>query len=265
MSGATSQRTATTDDVFLAGASAGSLHILQPADGLRSGLDAVVLAAAAPVLAGESVLDAGSGVGVVGLAVARRCPLVRVTLIEREPDLTDLARVNIERNGLTARCNAICADLTQPLAAFGEQGLAPETFDHVLANPPFHDAGQVRVSPRGLKAGASAFGVGDLDRWLRFLAAMAKPGGKLTLIHRADALRAVLDAIGQRFGDLAVFPLFPRADTPASRILVTGIKGSRGPLRLLAGLVLHGPDGHYTPEAEHILRAGAALVLKAKS
>ena len=254
--------TATTDDVFLADAAAGPLHILQPVHGLRSGLDAIMLAAAAPVEPGERVLDAGAGAGVVGLAVARRCPGCSVTLLERSVELAALAQRNVGRNGMTERAIVVCADLTQPVASLRPLGLEPETFDHVLANPPFHDQGRVRNSPHALKAGASAFEDGDLDRWLRFLAAMAKPGGQMTLIHRADALGDVLQAIGARFGTVCVYPLFPRVGEPASRVLVQAIKGSRGPLRMLQGLVLHtGGDGTYTKLSGGILREGRALPL----
>ena len=87
-----------TDDAFLGG----GLRILQPEAGYRAGIDAVLLAAAAPVGASrkELVLDVGAGVGVVGLAVAHRAANAHVTLIEREPLLADLARQNIFRNNL---------------------------------------------------------------------------------------------------------------------------------------------------------------------
>ena len=59
--------------------------MLQPQNGYRAGLDAVLLAAAAPATPGIRVLDVGAGVGVVGLAVARRIADAHVTLVERDP------------------------------------------------------------------------------------------------------------------------------------------------------------------------------------
>src|SRR5262249_35406809 len=84
-----------TDDAFLGG----GLRVLQPNAGYRAGIDALLLAAAAPLRVGrqERVLDVGAGVGVVGLAVARRVPLCEVTLVEREPFLAELAQRNIAR------------------------------------------------------------------------------------------------------------------------------------------------------------------------
>jgi tRNA1(Val) A37 N6-methylase TrmN6 len=91
---------------------------------------------------------------------------------------------------------------------------------------------------------------------------MLKPGGVLTLIHRAERLAEVLTALDGPLGELVVFPLWPRAgDRPAKRILVQGRKGSRGPLRLAPGLVLHEDDGRFSAAAEAVLRHAKALPL----
>ena len=98
-----------------------------------------------------------------------------------------------------------------------------------------------------------------LDACLRLLA----PGGLLTLIHRADRLAEVLAALDRRLGDLVVFPLWPKCgDQPARRILVQGRNGSRGPLMLARGLVLHEDDGGFSAGADAILRDGEALILR---
>jgi len=60
---------------------------------------------------------------------------------------------------------------------------------------------------------------------------------------------------------ISVFPLLPHGGEAAKRIIIQAKKGSRAPLALLHGLVLHRPDGSYTPEADAILRGGAALAV----
>ena len=249
----------TTDDAFLGG----SLHILQPDDGYRAGIDAVLLAAAAPVRTGrkERVLDVGSGVGVVGLAVARRAPRADVTLVEREELLADLARNNIERNGLQARARVIQADVSRRLEELPQLRPDAESFDHVLANPPYNAQGTGTISAEALKATANVMPGGNLARWARFMAAMARQGGSATIIHRADAIGEVLSAFAGRFGGLLVFPLYPREGKSAIRVLVQGIKGSNAPMELRPGLVLHGPGNRFRPEAEAVLRHGAGLSL----
>src|SRR5439155_639936 len=74
-----------------------------------------------------------------------------------------------------------------------------ESFDHVLANPPYNQQGAGTVSIEALKTAANVMPGGNLARWARFIAAMARPGGSATMIHRADAIGEVLSAFAGRF------------------------------------------------------------------
>lgn len=250
-----------TDDAFLGGA----LQLLQPRSGYRAGVDAVLLASAVRVTPDrvDSVLDVGAGVGTAGLCVARRLPECEVVLFEREPALTAVAHQNILRNGLEEGARVVEGDLGIGESALSALGLMPDSFDHVLANPPFHSAGRGTPAQNPLKSAAHAMTDDDLDAWVRFMARMTAPRGTATMIHKAEALGRVLAAFAGRFGDLRVLPILPRRGEAAIRVLVQGIKGSRAPLVLLDGLVLHGEGNRFTGEAEAILRLGAALDLRA--
>lgn len=246
-----------TDDAFLGGA----LQVLQPVSGYRAGVDAVLLAAAAPVGpdAAHRVLDVGAGVGTVGLCLARRCSDAAVVLLERERELARIARDNVRRNRLEDRVTVAEADLDRLSAEALSHAGMDGSFHHVVANPPFHAAGSGTLASERLKAESHAMDDGGLERWMRFLARMAAPGGTATVIHKTEALAELLSELGGRFGALKVLPVHARQDEPAIRVIVQGIKGSRAPLRVLPGFVLHGADGAFTAEADAILRAGAAL------
>lgn len=248
-----------TDDAFLGGA----LSILQLRSGYRAGLDAVMLAAAVPDARDRPVrvLDIGAGVGTAGLCVARRLPSAEVVLLEREKQLADLGAENIRRNGFAGRVRTVVAAVGAAPAALRANMLADESFDHVIANPPYHTTGAGTLAPDALKAGAHAMDGEELERWARFMARMAIPGGTATIVHKADALAYVLSALGTRFGTLKVLPLHPRPGAPASRVLVQGIKGSKAPLQILPGFVLHGEGNGFTGAAQEILRNGAPLPL----
>ena len=247
----------TTDDAFLGG----KLVIAQAVHGSRAGLDAVFLGAACPAKARDRVLDAGSGSGIVGLAIARRVQGVNVTGVEIDADLCELARRNAARNGLADRAAFHQGDLSAPPGQLFTLGLGPDSFDHAVANPPFLETSKARL-PRGPMLGrAHASAPGELESWIKCLAALVKPRGTVTIIHRADALTRLLGFLRGRFGELAVYPLYPREGAAATRILIQGRKGSRAPLRLMRGMVLHGAGNGFTAEAEPILRSGAGLEL----
>ena len=91
---------------------------------------------------------------------------------------------------------------------------------------------------------------------------MLRPGGWLSLIHRADRLPELLAALHGKAGDVTVLPLWPRAGVAARRVIVLARKGSRGPARIVPGLVLHAPEGTFTAEAEAVMRGGAAIEVR---
>ena len=77
----------------------------------------------------------------------------------------------------------------------------------------------------------------------------------------ADAVADLLPMLNGRLGALSVFPLFPKEGVAAKRVILQGIKGSRAPLRLLPGMVLHEADGSYTRQAMDVLREAKPLDL----
>jgi tRNA1(Val) A37 N6-methylase TrmN6 len=248
---------ATTTDDFLGG----RIGVLQPKGGHRAGSDAVFLAAAVPARAGMRVLDVGAGVGVAGLCVLARVPSVELTAVEIDARLCALAAENAERNGFGDKVSVVNADVTAPGKSRRAAGLLSESYDQVIANPPFHAEGKVRAAPDRGRATAHVMDRGALAAWVRFFAAMAAPKALLTLIHRPDCLGELLPLLEGRFGDIAVFPLFPKQGEPATRIIVQAAKGSRAGLSLLPGLALHQENGSYSAEAEAVLRGGEALDL----
>lgn len=248
---------ATTTDDFLGG----RIAVIQPRRGHRAGSDAVFLAAAVPAGASGRVLDVGAGVGVAGLCLLARVSGIEVTAVEIDSELCALAAKNAARNGFAESFTVINADVTSPAKTLNAAGLERESYDQIIANPPFHAEGAVRSAPDGARAAAHVMGGEGLAAWVRFFAAMAAPNALLTLIHRPDCLGELLRLLEGRFGGIAVFPLYPKRGEPATRIIVQAKKGSRAGLSLLPGLVLHEEDGCYTEAAEAVLRGGEALDL----
>lgn len=238
----------------------GRLRLFQPKTGHRVGSDAVLLAAAVPADAAGRAADVGAGVGGAGLAAVVRAPTLDMTCIEIDPALSAHCTRNIAENGVQDRARAVAADVLSPKARRAA-GLADGGFDLVLTNPPFYERGAVRVSPDSVRARAHVAGEGGLESWMRAALALLRPGGTFLMIHRADALADILAAARGRIGGLRLLAIHPRNNEPAIRLLVVGKKGSRAPLALLPPLVLHGPDGRFTPQADAIHRGEIGLAL----
>jgi len=228
----------------------GRIALRQPARGFRSGLDAVMLAAAVPAKAKDTVLELGAGAGVASLCLAARVPGCTIVGLEIDPELVALANGNTARNGLESRVRFLPGDVCDP-----PRGVRTG-FDHVFANPPFHDP-RSDASPVAERARAKR-DAGQLATWLAMGLKRTASNGTFTLILRADRLGEALAALPAT--GVTVFPLWPKADRPAKRILIQTRKSARAPLAVLPGLVLHRRDGGYTPGADAVLH-GAPLSL----
>lgn len=229
----------------------GRVRLAQPRQGYRVAIDPVLLAAAVTTKPGEHILDAGCGTGAAALCLAARVPDCKVTGIELDAELASIARANVAANGLSGRVEIVESALSD------YRGL----FDQIITNPPFYEARRHTASPVATRAVAHGEAALDLAAWIKTLAKLLKPGGRLTMIHRADRIGDILAACEGRFGATAIYPLWPKAGVEAKRVLVSAIKGRRTLPRLLPGLVLHRQDGTYTEAADAVLRDAAPLDL----
>ena len=232
----------------------GRLRLRQPTSGYRVAIDPIFLAAAVPGGPRDAVLDVGCGVGAAALCLAARVPGCRVTGVEVQRDLVRLAGDNVVLNELTAQVSVMQGDLLNL-----PPRLAPGAFDHVMANPPFLEAGSASAPPDPGKATANVEGEANLAAWVRIALAMVRAKGSLTFIHRADRLEALLALLAGKAGEITLYPLWPGGGKPAKRVIIRARKQIASPTRLLAGMVLHQEDGRFTAAADAVLRGAAAL------
>ena len=231
----------------------GALSLEQPENGFRTSIDAVLLAAACPAKAGQSILDMGCGVGSAGLCVLHRINDTTLTGLDIQDSHVQIAMQNSKTNILSTRSVFINADVR----SFEQTG-----FDHVICNPPYENAGAHLHSPSEAKAKAIGHTDHDisLEVWMKCAFRCVKSGGSLTMIHKADQLQAIIQALGKSWGATEIIPLWPKAGKPAKRVIIRTIKHRKSPAIMHPGLILHNQDGSYTIGAEKILRASAALI-----
>ena len=229
----------------------GRLVVRQPAGGYRIAIDPLLLQAAVEVGCGARVLDLGAGVGGATLPLAWRRPDLEVVGLEREPALAAALAHNAADNRLDDRIAVVVGDVSCP-------PFPAAAFEAVITNPPYLAARRA-TSPRtvlGRRARQEASL--PLAGWLQAAAALVRPGGTLGVVHRADRMDELIAALAGH-GGIEVMPLWPTVGRAAGRVLLRVRIGRRRPCRLLPGLVLHRDDGHFTAEAERILRGAAAL------
>ncbi|WP_135079045.1 methyltransferase domain-containing protein [Terasakiella sp. SH-1] len=247
-----------SEDLFLSG----KVRLLQPVEGYRAATDPVFLAASIPAKAGQKVLDVGCGVGAATFCLAARVPGVTVCGLDIQDDLIRIGEKNCQLNHMADRVRLVQADLTnRPMDP------EPNSFDHVMANPPFYEAGSGHRPPNEIKARAHMEEDSCLQDWVDYMLRMTKPKGTVTFINRSERLEETLAALNGRLGELILYPIWSMNPTGmqrrgAKRFLLQGRKAIKTPMKISGGLVVHEDNGDYSPIAAGILKNGDGLDLK---
>ncbi len=243
-----------THDAFLGG----RVHLWQPKDGYRAGIDPVLLAASVPAEPGQTVLDLGCGAGAASLCLHVRVEGLILTGIERQVEYAELARRNVQEaeaqmDVVEADIGALPADLRQ------------RSFDFVIANPPYYDP-SARSAARDAGREAALAEDTPLPIWIDAASRRLGPKGWFHVIQRADRLPDLLSAATPRLGSIEVIPISGRDGRPARLILMRARKAGRAAFRLHAPVVLHDGDRHendgesYRPDVQAIFRDAAPLL-----
>jgi tRNA1Val (adenine37-N6)-methyltransferase len=222
--------------------------IQQNSEGYRYSIEPYLLADFIQTRPGFSVLDVGTGCGVIPLLLTHRQPDLKVIAIEVQDSLYHLAVENIAQNVLAERIQAIHGDFSQ-VAPILEQ----EAFDWVVSNPPYRKVNTGRKNPNEEKAIARHEISLNLASILEHSAPLLKPGGKIALAYPPLRLNETLT-------EMKTCELFPTRlrfihgsrEADAKIFLVEGIKGYRPDCVVEAPLYVYENENSYTEEMKHI-------------
>ena len=109
----------------------GRLRIIQKKEGYRFSLDAILLAHFTSLIKAHSIVDLGTGSGIIPLVLARKMISPSIVGVEVQEQLADMARRTVALNGLTGSISILHNDLRN-----ANDYLKPSSFDLVV---PFHN------------------------------------------------------------------------------------------------------------------------------
>lgn len=173
-----------------------------------------------PAGAAPRVVDLGTGSGIVAIVLARLCGSATVSAVDLSPAALAVARTNAARHGVAVRF--LEGDWYCPLAE--------ETFDLIVANPPYVVAGDPHLQRDGLPfepPAALTDGVagGDGLACIRAIVAGARshllPGGWLLIEHGYD------QAVQVR--ELMIAAGFSAVDSWRDEATIARVSGGRNP------------------------------------
>ena len=170
----------------------GELKLIQKKRGYRYSVDALLLAHFVLPAAGETVLDLGTGSGVIPLILAQRGSPKKILAVEIQRQLAGMAQRNIRLNHF----ENIIAVLHRDLNRLPEI-LPPASFDLILSNPPFQPLGSGNLSANREKSIARHELRVTLAELLQVARRLLQPSGRICLVYPFARWSYLLAAIQQ--------------------------------------------------------------------
>ena len=226
------------------------LIIDQEKTGYRYSIEPFLLADFMHVLSGQSVLDIGSGCGIIPLLLVHQEPTLRVTAIEIQDNISQQAQKNIQQNEMDSQIAFIHGDFLKEA-----DKLEQKSFDHIVSNPPYRKIQTGRINPDPEKAIARHELSLNMSSLLDKSAPLLKNGGQITLAYPPERLSETLRELESR----NLYPAQARFvhgnfEAPAKIFLVSALKGKKSDFSVAPPLTVYNADGSYSKEAESLLK-----------
>ena len=224
------------------------LRIIQNPDKFKFTIDAFLLYSFIAPRPDHSLIDLGTGGGVLPLLIAGQLKVNHVLGIEIQPELAEMAARSVLLNELGEKIRIIEADLKNPPAF-----LKLNSFDYVISNPPFFPVSKGAVSGNAALAMAK-FEIGcAIDDVVKTAARLVKANGKVVLIFpSARFTELFLSLANVRLVPKRIRFIHPRQNAKSNLMLVEARPMAKPEVDLLPPLIIYNEAGEFTEEMNQI-------------
>lgn len=223
--------------------------IIQSVRGYRVCEDAIILTWFARPRPNEFILDAGTGAGVIAFGLAVKEPSVVVVGLEIQQDLADRAKRGVHLNDLESRVSIVRGDVRHATSF-----LKHHSFDLVVSNPPYYQAGKGRTSLEHEKALARHQIMMPLEALFQASVRLLKPAGRISLIYPASGMPQIAQAMKEAgLKPSRVLWIHPQKEQDPSLVCVEARSGEIVLSAKEESLVLYESPGKRSRVAEAIL------------
>lgn len=218
--------------------------IIQKTHSFRYGVDAVLLADFANIKKEHSVIDLGTGTGIIPILIYARKKPSEITAVEIQQDMAEMAERSIKLNGLEDSIKVLCMDLKDTPVILGKA-----KYDCVVTNPPYVKKECGINNPSETKAIARFEVMCTLEELLKTAKELLKPGGKLYMVHRTDRLADIIfEMRNNGIEPKRIRFVHPSIGKRPNLLLIEGARGGNKELKFMDPLYIHDEKGNYTEE-----------------
>jgi 16S rRNA (guanine1207-N2)-methyltransferase len=192
--------------------------ILQKKDGFRFGEDALLIGEFFSPTKSGTLLDIGTGTGIISLILSRNPKISKITAIEIQEKMADMASRSIKKNKLEEKIEILNMDIKDL-----NRG---NSYDYIITNPPYMRTQHGKVNPNSMKAISRHEITLDLDGLIRESRTLVKPGGSFTAIYRSDRMIEMINTLSEYgFFIKRIQNIFSKNTKTSKLFMVEAIKG----------------------------------------
>lgn len=221
------------------------LKIIQNPEGFCFGIDSVLLSNfAKEIKRGAKVIDLGTGTGIIAILLCGKTELSKVTGIEVQEEVYDMAKRSISLNNLENRFEIINENIINLKNIF-ESG----SFDVAVTNPPYkqintgiqNEEEKKLISRHEIKA--------SLEDFIKITQYLLKDKGEFYMVHRPERLADILCIMrNYKIEPKQIRFICPNIDKAPNLVLIKGVKNGGKFLKVEKNLYVYKKDGRYTEE-----------------
>ena len=220
------------------------LYLIQDPDKFCFGIDAVLLSNFVKVKKNGHVVDLCTGSGIVPILLSAKTGAKKITGIEIQSDIADMARRSVSYNKLDEKIDIVNDDISNALKYINNCSV-----DSVCVNPPYMKDTTAIKNPDLPMAIARHELLTDLGTVINIASKLLKESGKFFIVHRPSRLSEIFASMRQnRIEPKRLRFIHPYIESKANLVLIEGAKGSGVWLDVEPPLVVYKDKNVYTDE-----------------
>lgn len=220
------------------------LYLIQDPDKFCFGIDAVLLSNFVKVKKNGHVVDLCTGSGIVPILLSAKTGAKKITGIEIQSDIADMARRSVSYNKLDEKIDIINDDISNALKYINNCSV-----DSVCVNPPYMKDTTAIKNPNLPMAIARHELLTDLETVINIASKLLKESGKFFMVHRPSRLSEIFASMRQnRIEPKRLRFIHPYIESKANLVLIEGAKGSGVWMDVEPPLVVYKDKNVYTDE-----------------
>lgn len=219
-------------------------RIIQKKKGFCFGMDAVLLSGFAQMGEGETVIDLGTGTGIIHILLEAKTKGKHFVGLEIQESVAEMALRSVHLNGLEQKIEIVQGDIREACRIFGKA-----SFDVVTSNPPYMINQHGMKNPDPVKAISRHEVLCTLEDVARESSMLLRPGGHFFMIHRPRRLTEIICVL-RKYGLEAkrIKMVHPFVDREANMVMIESVRGGHPMMKVEAPVVVFERPGVYSEE-----------------